>query len=60
LKSVGLRRAVIVDLTHPDLGVPVVRALVPGLETFKITKSIIGWRAKKYFNALKKMTADLE
>ena len=48
------------DLTDPDLGVPVVRAVVPGLETFKITKSIIGWRARKYFKALKGMTADLE
>jgi ribosomal protein S12 methylthiotransferase accessory factor len=50
LKSVGIRMAAIVDLTIPDLGIPVVRAIVPGLETFKITKSIIGWRAKKYFN----------
>lgn len=49
LKSVGIRMAAIVDLTNPDLGIPVVRAIVPGLETFKITKSIIGWRAKKYF-----------
>ena len=60
LKRVGIRRAVIVDLTDPDLGVPVVRAVVPGLETFKITKSIIGWRARKYFKALKGMTANLE
>ena len=60
MKSVGIRRAVIVDLTDPELGVPVVRAVVPGLETFKITKSIIGWRARKYFKAVKMMTADLE
>jgi thioglycine synthase len=60
LKRVGIRRAVIVDLTDPDLGVPVVRAVVPGLETFKITKSILGWRARKYFKVLKGMTANLE
>jgi YcaO-like protein with predicted kinase domain len=60
LKRVGIRRAVIVDLTNPDLGVPVVRAVVPGLETFKITKSILGWRARKYFEVLKGMTANLE
>jgi ribosomal protein S12 methylthiotransferase accessory factor len=29
--------------------VPVVRAIVPGLETFKITKSVMGRRAKEYF-----------
>ncbi|MDQ3837999.1 MAG: YcaO-like family protein [Thermoproteota archaeon] len=49
LKRVGIRMAAIVDLTNPDIGIPVVRAIVPGLETFKITKSVIGWRARKYF-----------
>jgi thioglycine synthase len=52
LKSVGIKTVAIVDLTNPDIGIPVVRAIVPGLETFKITKSIIGWRAKKYFREL--------
>jgi thioglycine synthase len=52
LKSVGINSVVIVDLTNPDINIPVVRAIVPGLETFKITKSIIGWRAKKYFREL--------
>jgi ribosomal protein S12 methylthiotransferase accessory factor len=32
LKSAGFHQAVTVDLTHPDLGVPVVRVIVPGLE----------------------------
>lgn len=49
LKAVDLGRVVIVDLTNPDLGVPVVRAIVPGLETFKITKSVMGMRAKACF-----------
>jgi ribosomal protein S12 methylthiotransferase accessory factor YcaO len=48
-KRVGLNRAIIINLTNPDIGIPVVRAIVPGLETFKITKSIVGWRAKEYF-----------
>jgi ribosomal protein S12 methylthiotransferase accessory factor len=52
LKDVGIKTAAIVDLTNPNLGIPVVRAIVPGLETFKITKSIIGWRARKYFKEL--------
>jgi ribosomal protein S12 methylthiotransferase accessory factor len=49
LKSVGLAQAIIVDLTNPDIGIPVVRAIVPGFETFKITKSVMGMRARACF-----------
>jgi len=49
LKGVGLSQVIIVDLTNPDIGVPVVRAIVPGLETFKITKSVMGMRARACF-----------
>lgn len=49
LKAAGLARAIIVDLTNPDLAIPVVRAIVPGLETFKITKSVMGLRARGLF-----------
>jgi len=49
LKNVGLSQVIIVDLTNPDIGIPVVRAIVPGLETFKITKSIMGMRARACF-----------
>jgi len=49
LKEDGLTTAIIVNLTNPDIGIPVVRAIVPGLETFKITKSVMGHRAKRYF-----------
>jgi ribosomal protein S12 methylthiotransferase accessory factor len=49
LKAVGLKRAIVVDLTVPWIGIPVVRVIVPGLETFKFTKSVIGQRAGKYF-----------
>jgi thioglycine synthase len=52
LKKAGLKRAIIVDLTNPNIGIPVVRALVPGLETFEVTKSIMGRRAKEYFKRL--------
>ena len=52
LKKVGLKRAIIVDLTNPNIGIPVVRAIVPGLETFEVTKSIMGRRAKEYFRGL--------
>lgn len=49
LKDVGLSQVIIVDLTNPDIGIPVVRAIVPGLETFKITKSVMGMRARACF-----------
>jgi ribosomal protein S12 methylthiotransferase accessory factor len=49
LKAVGLLQAIIVDLTNPDIDIPVVRAIVPGLETFKITKSVMGMRARACF-----------
>jgi thioglycine synthase len=55
MKKAGLKRGIIVDLTNPRVEVPVVRAIVPGLETFEVAKSfmrsqlIMGRRAKKAF-----------
>lgn len=49
LQGAGLKKAIIVDLTIAEIGIPAVRAIVPGLETFKFTKSIMGWRARGYF-----------
>jgi ribosomal protein S12 methylthiotransferase accessory factor len=53
LAGVGLPQAIIVDLTNPEIGIPVVRAIVPGLETFKITKSVMGMRARACFGQWK-------
>ena len=49
LKNVGLTTAIIINLTIAQIGIPVVRSIVPGLETFKISKSMIGTRARRYF-----------
>lgn len=49
LKRSGLNQTIVVNLTNPSLNIPVVRTLVPGLETFKFLKSVIGPRAKAYF-----------
>jgi ribosomal protein S12 methylthiotransferase accessory factor len=38
LKNAGLKRAIIVDLTNQKIGIPVVRAIVPGLETFEVSR----------------------
>lgn len=57
LKKAGLKRAIIVELTHPKVGVPVVRAIVPGLETFEVARLFmdqdipIGKRAKNQFRS---------
>lgn len=58
LKNAGLKRAIIVELTSPNVGIPVVRAIIPGLETFEVAKLytrtalVFGWRAKKYFKKI--------
>jgi len=61
LRNAGLKRAIIVDLTNPNIGIPVVRAIVPGLETFEVarlftnTELLMGRRAKTYFQKLKQL-----
>ena len=49
LKERNLDRAIVVNLTNPKINIPVVRTIVPGLETFKVNKSIVGNRAKECF-----------
>jgi ribosomal protein S12 methylthiotransferase accessory factor len=49
LKKVRLTTAIVINLTVAKIGIPVVRSIVPGLETFKITKSMIGPRARRFF-----------
>lgn len=44
LKARGLNRVIAVDLTRPDTGVPTVRMVVPGLETYCFDKTRIGQR----------------
>jgi ribosomal protein S12 methylthiotransferase accessory factor len=48
-KEIGLNKAIIVNLTNPKIKIPVVRAIVPGLETFKISKSVMGLRARRSY-----------
>lgn len=49
LRSNGLNQVIVVDLTNPQIKIPVVRTIVPGLETFKITKAVIGKRGRESF-----------
>jgi ribosomal protein S12 methylthiotransferase accessory factor len=51
LKVGGLHQAIVVDLTDAELGIPVVRVFVPGLESWAADQSRIGWRADGFWQA---------
>ncbi len=51
VKGVGLDRVIVVDLTRKEIGLPVVRVIVPGLEMFAVDGERIGKRCR---NARKK------
>ena len=51
LKAGGLERVIVVDLTREEIGVPVVRVIVPGLEMYGLDGERIGRRCR---NARKK------
>lgn len=44
LKSAGLSRVIVVDLTRPEIGIPVVRVIVPGLEMYAMDQDRMGRR----------------
>ena len=46
LKKAGLDRCIVVDLTREDIGVPVVRVIVPGLEVLTMDPDRIGQRCR--------------
>jgi len=46
LTKKGINRAIVVDLTRSELGIPVVRVLVPQLEQYGIDNSRIGPRGR--------------
>ena len=46
LKAAGLERVIVVDLTREEIGVPVVRVIVPGLEMYGVDGDRIGGRCR--------------
>jgi len=46
LRAVGLSRVIVVDLTRPEIGIPVVRVVVPGLEIYAMDQDRMGWRCR--------------
>lgn len=57
LKSVDITEAVVVDLTKEEFNIPVVKVVVPGLESFTQQKLMIGQRAGRL---LEHMTGDAD
>jgi ribosomal protein S12 methylthiotransferase accessory factor YcaO len=51
LRGAGLERAIAIALTQPDLGIPVVRVLIPGLESWAGDDGRIGPRAEAYWRS---------
>jgi ribosomal protein S12 methylthiotransferase accessory factor len=48
LQQAGVRTILRMDLTRPDLGLPVVRLRVPGLACFAVNRRRIGWRCLRH------------
>jgi len=48
LQAAGFERAVAVDLTRADLGIPVVRVRVPGLTAYCVNRRRVGWRCLRH------------
>ncbi|MDI9633679.1 MAG: YcaO-related McrA-glycine thioamidation protein [Methanolinea sp.] len=46
VRGAGLERVIVVDLTRPEIGVPVVRVIVPGLEVFAMDPERMGERCR--------------
>jgi ribosomal protein S12 methylthiotransferase accessory factor len=46
LEAAGLERVIVVDLTREEIGIPVVRVIVPGLENAAVDPERVGQRCR--------------
>lgn len=46
IQAAGFERAIVVDLTAPEIGVPVVRVIIPGLEISAVDPERVGKRCR--------------
>jgi YcaO-like protein with predicted kinase domain len=52
LQAVGIKRAVMVDLTRPEFGIPVTKMVIPGLEALRVSADyILGPRGRARLEA---------
>ena len=47
----GSTQVIVTDLTDEDMGIPVIRLLVPGLESWSVLHSRVGMRAASLWRA---------
>ncbi|MEV0159462.1 ribosomal protein S12 methylthiotransferase accessory factor [Nonomuraea fuscirosea] len=60
LRAIGMTRAIVVDLSPPQIPVSVVRLLVPGLESWGVDHSRLGRRAATAWNRAVRTAAELD
>jgi ribosomal protein S12 methylthiotransferase accessory factor len=48
LKAAGFTQVIAVNLTRPDLGIPVVRIRIPGMTSFAVNRKRVGWRCLRH------------
>jgi ribosomal protein S12 methylthiotransferase accessory factor len=48
IQAAGFQHVIVVDLTRPELGLPVVRVRVPGLSSFLVNRRRVDWRCLRY------------
>jgi ribosomal protein S12 methylthiotransferase accessory factor len=53
LARVGLDEVIVVDLTHEEVGIPVARVIVPGLEGYMFQHYSAGARALAFCDAVR-------
>lgn len=57
LAAIGIEQILTVDLTHPDVGVDVMRVIVPGLEGYMLEDFVPGQRARRWTTAQQKVAS---
>ncbi|MFD0917300.1 YcaO-like family protein [Pseudahrensia aquimaris] len=48
LMAIGVDQVVVVDMSDPELGIPVVRVRVPGMSVFMVDRRRVGWRCMRH------------
>ncbi len=58
LRAAGLQQVIVVDLTSDEMGIPVVRAVIPGLEGYPFPHYQMGPRARRFVEAQRTTSRD--
>jgi ribosomal protein S12 methylthiotransferase accessory factor len=54
LRAAGVTRVIVVDLTRPEFGIPVVRVIIPGLESVGFGEALAGYVPGRRARALRR------